>query len=100
MRERINDILVTHTGQFVKRIQDNTERDYIMSPNQNKKYDIIDEIIFSMKTAGKSTIIVVTYDPAQAHRMGDQSLVMENGRIAPSNSSTPEPVSPGSSPWC
>src|SRR4030088_77312 len=30
MRERINDILVHHTGQLVKRIQDDTERDYIM----------------------------------------------------------------------
>lgn len=48
-----------------------------------KNSDIIEEIIFSMKTAGKSTIIVVTHDPAQARRLGDQPLVMENGRIAP-----------------
>ncbi|MGA9756618.1 MAG: ATP-binding cassette domain-containing protein [Desulfobaccales bacterium] len=48
-----------------------------------KNSDIIEEIIFRMKTARKSTIIVVTHDPAQARRLGDQSLVMENGRIAP-----------------
>ena len=48
-----------------------------------KNSDIIEEIIFSMKTAGKSTIIVVTHDSAQAHRLGDHLLVMENGRIAP-----------------
>jgi ATP-dependent Clp protease protease subunit len=45
MRERINDILVTHTGQPIKRIQDDTERDYIMSPEQGKEYGIIDEVI-------------------------------------------------------
>src|SRR3989339_643709 len=36
-----------------------------------------------MKTAGKSTIIVVTHDPARALRLGDQPLVMDYGRIAP-----------------
>jgi tungstate transport system ATP-binding protein len=48
-----------------------------------KNAEIIEQIIFSMKTAGKSTIIVVTHDPAQARRLGDQPLVMENGRIVP-----------------
>ena len=45
MRERINDILVLHTGQSVKRIQDDTERDYIMSADQGKEYGIIDDVI-------------------------------------------------------
>src|SRR5438105_13380803 len=45
MRERINDILVFHTGQSVKRIQDDTERDYIMSADQGKEYGIIDDVI-------------------------------------------------------
>ena len=45
MRERINDILVQHTGQPLKRIQDDTERDYIMSAEQGKEYGIIDEVI-------------------------------------------------------
>src|ERR1700730_14972348 len=45
MRERINDILVLHTGQLVKRIQDDTERDYIMSADQGKEYGIIDDVI-------------------------------------------------------
>jgi ATP-dependent Clp protease, protease subunit len=47
MRERLNDILVRHTGQEVKRIQDDTERDYIMSAEQGKEYGIIDEVIRS-----------------------------------------------------
>ena len=45
MRERINEILVLHTGQPVKRIQDDTERDYIMSADQGKEYGIIDDVI-------------------------------------------------------
>ena len=45
MRERINEILVRHTGQPAKRIQEDTERDYIMSPDQGKDYGIIDDVI-------------------------------------------------------
>ena len=45
MRERLNEILVHHTGQSVKRIQDDTERDYIMSADQGKEYGIIDDVI-------------------------------------------------------
>ncbi len=45
MRERLNEILTGHTGQALKRIQDDTERDYIMSAEQAKDYGIIDEVI-------------------------------------------------------
>jgi ATP-dependent Clp protease, protease subunit len=45
MRMRINEILVMHTGQDVKRIQDDTERDYIMSAEQGREYGIIDDVI-------------------------------------------------------
>ncbi len=45
MRERLNEILVAHTGQPLKRIQEDTERDYIMSAEQGKEYGIIDDVI-------------------------------------------------------
>ena len=45
MRERLNEILTSHTGQALKRIQVDTERDYIMSAEQGKEYGIIDEVI-------------------------------------------------------
>jgi ATP-dependent Clp protease protease subunit len=45
MRERINEILVQHTGKDAKRIQEDTERDYIMSAEQGKEYGIIDDVI-------------------------------------------------------
>ena len=38
-------LLAQHTGQPLKRIQDDTERDYIMGPDQGKEYGIIDEVI-------------------------------------------------------
>ena len=43
--ERLNEILVHHTGQPMKRIQEDTERDYIMSAEQGKEYGIIDDVI-------------------------------------------------------
>jgi len=45
MRERLNDILVRHTGQPMDRIKLDTDRDYIMSAEQGKDYGIIDEVI-------------------------------------------------------
>jgi ATP-dependent Clp protease protease subunit len=45
IRECINRILKHHTFQPLKRIQDDIERDFIMTPDQAKKYGIIDEVI-------------------------------------------------------
>jgi ATP-dependent Clp protease protease subunit len=45
MRERLNEIMARHTGQSLKRIQDDTDRDYIMTAEQGKEYGIIDEVI-------------------------------------------------------
>jgi tungstate transport system ATP-binding protein len=45
--------------------------------------EIIEQIILDMKTAQKSTIIVVTHDHAQARRLGHQPLVMDHGAILP-----------------
>lgn len=44
-RDRINDLLAYHTGQPHKRIQEDTERDYILEADQAKEYGIIDEVI-------------------------------------------------------
>jgi ATP-dependent Clp protease protease subunit len=44
-RERLNQILATHAGQPLERIQQDTERDYIMTAEQGKDYGIIDDVI-------------------------------------------------------
>lgn len=45
LRERLNDILVKHTGQPLEKIQADTDRDYFMSAHQAKDYGIVDQVI-------------------------------------------------------
>lgn len=45
MRDQINRILSHHTGQTVKKIAKDTDRDFYMSPEEAKAYGIIDRII-------------------------------------------------------
>jgi ATP-dependent Clp protease protease subunit len=45
MRDRINDLLVRHTGQSRERIHEDTDRDYILTADQAKEYGIIDGVI-------------------------------------------------------
>ena len=47
LRDRLNDILVQHTGQTKKKIAADTERDFFMSPDEAQKYGIIDKVIHS-----------------------------------------------------
>jgi len=54
IRERINQILKHHTLQPLKRIQEDIERDFIMTPDQAKAYGIIDEVIRSRRKAKKA----------------------------------------------
>jgi ATP-dependent Clp protease protease subunit len=44
-RERLNQIMSEHTGQPLKRIETDTERDYILTADQAKDYGIIDDVI-------------------------------------------------------
>lgn len=44
MKENLNKILAERTGQDLKRIQKDTERDYFMSALESKEYGIIDEV--------------------------------------------------------
>jgi tungstate transport system ATP-binding protein len=48
-----------------------------------KNTEIIEQIMMDIKTAGKSTIIIVTHDPDQARRLGGHVLVMEHGKLTP-----------------
>ncbi len=45
MRERLNEILALHTGQTISRIEQDTDRDYIMGAGQAKEYGIIDDVL-------------------------------------------------------
>src|ERR671929_199316 len=43
-RDKLNELLVRHTGQPLERIKNDTERDYFMSATESKEYGIIDEV--------------------------------------------------------
>jgi ATP-dependent Clp protease protease subunit len=45
MKETLNQILVHHTGQKLKQIQGDTDRDFFMSGEEAKEYGIIDHVI-------------------------------------------------------
>ena len=44
-RDQINKILAKHTGQSLKKIEKDTDRDFYMSAEQAKKYGLVDKII-------------------------------------------------------
>ncbi len=49
MRDRINHILASHTGQSLEKIQKDADRDYFMSSEEAKQYGVIDEVITHKK---------------------------------------------------
>jgi len=49
VKHLLNEILAKNTGQPVKRIQEDAERDYWMSAEEAKKYGLVDKIITTLK---------------------------------------------------
>lgn len=49
IKHRLNEIMAKNTGQSVKQIQNDMERDYWMTADEAKKYGIVDKIIASLK---------------------------------------------------
>jgi len=45
MKDKLNEILVYHTGRKLKQIQTDTDRDFFMSATEAKEYGIIDHVI-------------------------------------------------------
>ena len=52
LRERLNHILVEHTGQPLERIQEDTDRDNYMSAVQAKEYGLIDTVFDPRENKG------------------------------------------------
>ena len=53
MRESLNGILASHTGQSMERIEKDTERDYFMTAKEALAYGIIDKIMTKREAALK-----------------------------------------------
>jgi ATP-dependent Clp protease protease subunit len=47
LRSKLNEILVKHTHQNIKRISKDTDRDFFMSAEEAKEYGIVDSILLS-----------------------------------------------------
>ncbi|PSO78469.1 MAG: ATP-dependent Clp endopeptidase, proteolytic subunit ClpP [Cyanobacteria bacterium QS_4_48_99] len=45
LKKQLNQYLAQHTGQPLERIQEDTERDFFMSPEESKDYGLIDQVI-------------------------------------------------------
>jgi ATP-dependent Clp protease protease subunit len=51
LRVELNQVLVDHTGQTLKRIEDDTERDFWMTSSEAKDYGVIDEVLMPRRLA-------------------------------------------------
>ncbi|MGH8468427.1 MAG: ATP-dependent Clp endopeptidase proteolytic subunit ClpP [Gammaproteobacteria bacterium] len=53
-RERLNQILARHTGQALKKIEADTERDNFMGAEEAKEYGLIDDVLYqrALRPAG------------------------------------------------
>jgi len=49
VKDTLNKILSSHTGQPYEKIQNDTDRDFFMSGDEAKEYGIVDEVIRSLK---------------------------------------------------
>ena len=49
MRDRLEEILVKHTGQTMDRIKQDTDRDYFMSAEEAKEYGLVDNVITNIE---------------------------------------------------
>jgi ATP-dependent Clp protease protease subunit len=55
MRDRLNEILAGHTGQPLKKVSRDTDRDFWMSADDAREYGIVDKVIRNRdQAAGKS----------------------------------------------
>jgi ATP-dependent Clp protease, protease subunit len=87
IRKTLNEILASHTGQPIEKIERDTERDFFMSAEEAKTYGIIDDIILS--TARPS-------DPAAKDGRLELSTA-GSGRPAPTLQPEPEREGPKTS---
>ena len=54
MKDMLNDILAHHTGQPLKRVKRDTDRDFFMSSKEAKEYGLIDEVVQRKVVEAKS----------------------------------------------
>jgi len=64
MRQELDRILASHTGQTLERVEKDSDRDFFMSPEEAKDYGLIDEVIHSRVVLAKSAAAVAASQTA------------------------------------
>lgn len=49
VKQRMNEILLKHTGQSLETIQQDTDRDHFMTAEEARQYNLIDEVLESLE---------------------------------------------------
>ncbi|MCY2992417.1 MAG: ATP-dependent Clp protease proteolytic subunit [Planctomycetota bacterium] len=50
IKQRMNQILIKHTGHTLEKIEKDTDRDCFMSADEAKNYGLVDQVVESMRT--------------------------------------------------
>ena len=50
IKQRMNEILLKHTGQTLEKIEEDTDRDNFMTAEEAKEYKLIDDVMESLET--------------------------------------------------
>jgi ATP-dependent Clp protease protease subunit len=53
LREKLNTILVRHTGQSIETIETDTERDFYMDGEAAKEYGLVDHVLYPSDEKGE-----------------------------------------------
>jgi ATP-dependent Clp protease protease subunit len=64
MRQELDRILASHTGQTLERVEKDSDRDFFMSPEEAKGYGLIDEVIHSRVVLANSAAAVAASQTA------------------------------------
>ncbi len=59
IKKMLNEIMASHSGQPVKQIEKDTDRDYIMTPEEAKEYGLIDHVIVKLSDVKEKTLTSV-----------------------------------------
>ncbi len=55
IKQRMNEILIKHTGHSLEKVEKDTDRDCFMSADEAKDYGLVDQVVASMHVVGTGT---------------------------------------------
>jgi ATP-dependent Clp protease, protease subunit len=83
--QRNHEILAKHTGQPLEKVQQDTNRDYFMAPEDAKDYGIIDAVY----SLSGDSLIAQAHDAGMSGGEGSAAAAGETAETAPKKSKEP-----------